>query len=178
MGQQMGRTPTQNEYQLAQIEYGNKIQAPIWGEVHDFDADFGPAFPHLRPIAMGQEVVNSAIGGVYYPITGMANGTYASAFLLGTHWSAVLVNSTSTNAAGTITFPAGTVPVSCKTVLYTNGITDNAENSNDVHVGSCASFSCTGQTCSYNLPAFSVEAMDPSVATIPKPKAAANSPGN
>jgi hypothetical protein len=178
MGQQMGRTPTQNEYQLAQIEYGNQIQAPIWGEVHDFDADFGPTFPHLRPIAMGQGVVNSAIGGAYYPITGMANGTYASAFLQGTHWSAVLVNSTSVNAAGTITFPAGTVPGSCKTVLYTNGITDNSENSNDVHVGSCATFSCTGQTCSYNLPAFSVEAMDQSATTIPKSKAAANSPGN
>ena len=167
MGQQMGRTPTQNEYQLAQIEFGAAIQAPIWGEVHDFDADFGPAFPHLRPIAMGQGVVNSAIGGAYYPITGMANGTYANAYLQGTHWSAVLVNSNSVNAAGTITFPAGTVPGSCKTVLYTNGITDNNENSNDVHVGSCASFSCTGQTCSYNLPAFSVEAMDPSATTIP-----------
>ena len=53
MGQQMGRTPIQNEYQLAQIEFGAGIDAPIWGEVHDFDADFGPAFPHLRPIAMG-----------------------------------------------------------------------------------------------------------------------------
>jgi hypothetical protein len=164
--QQQGRTPLQNEYQLAQIEYGHTTQAPIWGEVHDFDADFGPTFPHLRPIAMGEEVVNSVIGGAYYPIAGMASGTYASAFLRGTHWSAVLVNSTSGNAAGTITFPTGTVPPSCETVLYTHGITDNNENSNYVFVGSCASFSCMGQTCSYNLAPFSVEAMDPSAMPV------------
>ena len=134
------------------------------------DADFGPRFPHLRPVALGMEVVNSAIGGSYYPVTGMGSGTSANAFLQGTDWSAVLVNSTSGDAVGTITFPTGTVPGSCKTVLYTNGITDNNENSNDVYVGSCGSFSCTGQTCSYNLAPFSVEAMDPSATPTPHPQ--------
>ena len=33
MGQQLGRTPVQNEYQLAQIEFGaGTLEAPIWGE--------------------------------------------------------------------------------------------------------------------------------------------------
>src|SRR5208337_3980872 len=97
LGQQLGRTPIQNEYQLAQPEFHANPSAPIWGEIHDLDSDFGPTFPHLRPVALGTEVVNSAIGGSYYPVTGMPSGTYASAFLQGTHWSAVLVNSTSGN---------------------------------------------------------------------------------
>ena len=53
--------PIQNEYQLAQVEFGfSGANAPIWGIVTNFDSDFGPTFPHLRPIAMGMEVVNSA----------------------------------------------------------------------------------------------------------------------
>ncbi|MGC2305195.1 hypothetical protein [Candidatus Binatus sp.] len=159
LAQQIGKTPIQNEYQLGQLEYQN---APMWGIVHDLDSDFGPTFPHLRPIALGMEVMNSAIGGNYYPVSGMPSGTYANAFLQGSDWSAILVNSTSSNSAGTITFPTGTVPGICKGVLYSNGITDNNENSNSVYVGPCASFSCSGQICSYNLPPFSVEAMDPS----------------
>ena len=144
----------------------------------DFDSDFGPTFPHLRPIALGMEVVNSAIGGSYHPVDGMASGTYANAFLQGTDWSAVLVNSTSTSAAGTITFPPGTVPASCKTVHYTNGIRDNNENSNSVYVGSCTSFSCSGQTCKYNLPPFSVEAMDASSTATYKPHELSTDRGN
>ena len=46
MGQQLRRTPIQNEYQLAQVEFGaGNLDAPIWGIVHDFDADFGPDLP-------------------------------------------------------------------------------------------------------------------------------------
>ena len=56
LGQQLG-TPIQNEYQLGQVEYN---AAPIWGIAHDMDSDFGPSFPHLRPIALGMEVMNSA----------------------------------------------------------------------------------------------------------------------
>lgn len=59
MDQQLGRTPIQNEFTFTQTELDI---ARIWGAVHDLDCDFGPAFPHPRPIAMGEEVVNSAIG--------------------------------------------------------------------------------------------------------------------
>ena len=178
-GQQLQRVPIQNEYQFTQAEYGyNGSLAPIWGIVHDLDSDFGPTFPHLRPIALGMEVVNSAIGGSYHPVDGIPSGTYASAFLQGTDWSAVLVNSTSTNAAGTITFPPGTVPGSCKTVHYSNGIRDNNENSNSVDVGSCTSFSCSGQTCKYNLPPFSVEAMDASSTATSMPHELSTARGN
>ena len=161
MGQQMGRTPVQNEYQLAQIEFGAGIEAPIWGEVHDFDADFGPTFPHLRPIAMGQEIVNSAIGGAYYPVNA-PSGTVINAYLNAGAWSAALVNTTASSITMTVEFPSsgGTMPQTAETVLYTNGWTDNAENSNDVYVGALpGGLSTSGSNVTLTLPAYSVVAI-------------------
>jgi hypothetical protein len=161
MGQQMGRTPVQNEYQLAQIEFGAGIEAPIWGEVHDFDADFGPTFPHLRPIAMGQEIVNSAIGGAYYPVNA-PSGTVINAYLNAGAWSAALVNTTASSITLTVQFPSsgGTMPQTAEAVLNTNGLTDNAENSNDVYVGALPGGIITsGNNVTLTLPAYSVVAI-------------------
>jgi len=111
LGQQLGRTPIQNEYQLAQVEFGiGGMEAPIWGEIHDLDSDFGPTFPHLRPIAMAQQVVNSAIGGAYYPVKA-PSGTVINAFENAGAWSAALVNTTASPITLTVQFPSsGTVP--------------------------------------------------------------------
>jgi hypothetical protein len=158
--QQQGRTPLQNEYQLAQIEYGHTTQAPIWGEVHDFDADFGPAFPHLRPIAMGEEIVNSVIGGAYYPVNA-PSGTVINAYQNAAAWSAALVNTTAQSITLTVEFPSsGTMPQTAETVLNTNGFADNAENSNDVYVGPLPSgLSISGQNITLTLPPYSVVAI-------------------
>ena len=81
-GQQQGRTPVQNMYQLAQPEFGAGIDFPIWGITHDMDADFGPTFPHLRPEALGMGIVNGGIqqGGHLYAITGLPTGIVGSGF--------------------------------------------------------------------------------------------------
>ncbi len=111
-GQQLLRVPIQNEYQLAQAEYGfSGANAPIWGIVTNFDSNFGPTFPHLRPIAMGMEVVNSAIGGAYYPVNA-PSGTVINAYLNAGAWSAALVNTTASSITVTLEFPSsgGTMP--------------------------------------------------------------------
>ena len=161
LGQQLGRTPIQNEYQLAQVEFGiGGMEAPIWGEIHDLDSDFGPTFPHLRPIAMAQQVVNSAIGGAYYPVKA-PSGTVINAFENAGAWSAALVNTTASPITLTVQFPSsGTVPQTAETVLNTNGITDNAENSNDVYVGALpGGLSTSGQNVTLTLPPYSVVAI-------------------
>ena len=162
MGQQLGRTPIQNEYQLGQIEFGvGGTNAPIWGIVHDFDSDFGPAsFPHLRPIAMGMEVVNSAIGGAYYPVNA-PSGTVINAYQNAGAWSAALVNTTASPITLTVAFPSsGSMPQTAEAVLNTNGITDNSENSNDVYVGALpGGLSTSGQNVTLTLPPYSVVAI-------------------
>jgi hypothetical protein len=161
MGQQLGRTPIQNEFDLAQVEFGNDgSAAPIWGMIHDLDGDFGPAFPHLRPTAMGEEVVNSAIGGAYYPVQA-PSGTVINAYENAGAWSAALVNTTASPISLTVEFPAsGTMPQTGETVLNTNGMTDNAENSNDVYVGELpGGLSISGQNVTLTLPPFSVVAI-------------------
>ena len=105
-GQQLGRTPIQNEFQFAQIEFGNAANAaPIWGMIHDLDSDFGPTFPHLRQIAMGEEVVNSAIAGAYYPVKA-PSGTVINAYENAGAWSAALVNTTASSITLTVEFPS------------------------------------------------------------------------
>jgi hypothetical protein len=157
MAQALGRTPLQNEFTLSQTEYG---VAPIWGVVHDFDSNFGPRFPHLRPIAMGEQVVNSAIGGNYYPVTA-PSATVINAYQNAGAWSAALVNTTASPITVTLVFPSsGTLPQNAEAVLYTNGITDNAENSNDVYVGALpGGLSVSGQNVTLTLPPSSVAAI-------------------
>ena len=158
MGQQLGRTPIQNEFDLAQVEFGNDgSAAPIWGMIHDLDGDFGPAFPHLRPTAMGEEVINSAIGGAYYPVQA-PSGTVINAYENAGAWSAALVNTTASPITLTVEFPSsGSMPQTGETVLNTNGMTDNSENSNDVYVGELpGGLSISGQNVTLTLPPFSV----------------------
>ena len=160
-----GRIPVQNEFTLVQTEFGG---APIWGFAHDFDADFGPTFPHLRPIGIGMEVINRAVqqGGALFGVTGglgsvVVNPYNSNSSGTGT-WSAALVNTSQIATAYNLTFPTnGTVPGKCEATVNANGITDNNENSNDVAVGSCTSFSCAGQTCSVTLQPDQVVAIEP-----------------
>jgi len=159
-----GRIPLDNEYQLAQNEYGG---APIWGFVHDFDADFGPAFPHLRPIGLGMSVVNSAIqqGGALFGVSGSTSGIIINPYNANTSgsgaWSAALVNTTASPVTLTLQFPAsGTLPQTAEALLNTNGITDNTENSNDVYVGALpGGLSTSGQNVTFTLPPYSVVAI-------------------
>jgi hypothetical protein len=152
-----GRMPIQNEFTLVQTEFG---VGPIWGIVHDLDSDFGPTFPHLRPIAMGEEVVNRAIGGAYYPVTA-PSGTVINAYLNAGAWSAALVNTTASPIKLTVQFPSsGAMPQTAETVLNTNGITDNSENSNAVYVGALpGGLSTSGQNVTLTLPPYSVVAI-------------------
>lgn len=157
--------PIQNEYELAQTEQGSNPAYPLWGISHDLDSNFGPPFPHLRPIALGEEVVNSAMGGSYYPVTmpGGVDGVYANAFENGGNWSAVLVNSNPCALGLTLQFPAtGTLPGTTETVLYTNGITDNNENSNNVTIGALpGGLRISGRSVTLTLPPDAVVALDP-----------------
>jgi hypothetical protein len=164
MGQQLGRTPIQNVFDFAQIEYGNaRSAAPIYGMIHDLDSDFGPAFPHIRPVAMGEEVVNRAISGAYYPVKA-PTGTVINAYQNAGAWSAALVNTTASPITLTVQFPSsGTLPQTAETVLYTNSIADNSENSNYVHVGPLpGGMTEAGRNVTLTLPPLSVVALEPS----------------
>ena len=110
---------------------------------------------------MGQEIVNSAIGGAYYPVNA-PSGTVINAYLNAGAWSAALVNTTASSITITVEFPSsgGTMPQNAETVLYTNGWTDNAENSNDVYVGALpGGLSTSGSNVTLTLPAYSVVAI-------------------
>ena len=181
LAQQMGRTPIQNEYQFAQIEYNpsGTIGAPIWGFTHDLDSDFGPSFPHLRSIGIGMEVVNSGVqqGGSYYPISSLPTGITASAYNSNNSasgiWSADLVNTTASSVATSLTFPgSGIMPFGCEAVDSAS-IINNNENSNSVTAGTCTAFICAGQTCSVTMQPYQVVAFIP--ATGPTPTATATS---
>jgi len=110
---------------------------------------------------MGMEVVNSAIGGAYYPVTA-PSGTVIDAFQNAGAWSAALVNTTAAPITLTVEFPSsgGTMPQNAEAVLNTNGLTDNAENSNDVFVGALPGGLVTsGNNVRLTLPAYSVVAI-------------------
>jgi hypothetical protein len=52
------------------------------------------------------------------------------------------------------------MPQTAETVLYTNGLTDNAENSNDVYVGALpGGLSTSGTNVTLTLPGYSVVAI-------------------
>ena len=91
----------------------------------------------------------------------MISGTVINAYQNAGAWSAALVNTTASPITLTVEFPAsGTVPQTAETVLYTNGITDNAENSNNVYVGALpGGLSSSGQNVTLTLPPYSVVAI-------------------
>jgi len=160
-----GRIPVQNEFTLTQTEFGI---APIWGIVHNLDSDFGPTFPHLRSIALGEAIVNSAVqqGGTLFAVNSRTNDIIVNPYnsnSVGTGtWSAALVNTSGSTVPYSLTFlTTGTVPAKCEATVNTNGITDNNENSNNVALGSCTSFSCSERTCRVTLQPDQVVAMDP-----------------
>ena len=160
-----GRVPVQNEYQVAQIEAGG---APMWGVVHDLDCDFGPTCPHLRPIAIAEEIVNAGIqqGGFLYGVNQVPTGITVNAYNSNNSgtglWSASMVNTTNAAITYTLNFLAtGTVPNACEADTASLGIVANNENSNGVVVGGCTGFSCTGQACTVTVGAQQVVAFMP-----------------
>jgi hypothetical protein len=171
--------PLQIDYEITQTAQGNNPSYPLWGVNHDLDADFGPTFPHLRPQALAMELVNSAIGGDYYAVTGMPTGTYANAFENGSNWSAALVNSTPSRVSLTVQFPAtGTLPAIAKTVLYTNSITDNNENSSNVYIGALpGGMKVSGRSVTITLPPYAVVALNPATGGATPRKTATTSGG-
>jgi hypothetical protein len=159
--------PIQNVFTFAQVEFGDNpaYQNPQWGIIHDLDSDFGPTFPHIRPVGLGMAVLNSAMGGSYYPVnTSAISNVYANAFESGGKWSAALINGNSSSVRITLQFPTtGTLPDSGETVLYTNGLSDNNENSDSVTIGPLTGgVSTSGNTLTVTLPPFSVVALLPS----------------
>ena len=168
LGIQLPRTSIQNEFTLAQVEYGMRgTSAPIWGIIHDLDSDFGPKFPHLRPIALGMAVVNSAVTSYYFPVSGGPSGVVADSFNSnngGTgSWSAVLVNTKNVNQSYQLTFPStGNLPSTGETVNYTKGITDNNEDSDSVTIGALSGgITTSGRSVNLTLCPLCVVALEP-----------------
>ena len=161
----------QNTFNLAEPEFstsggacpdGHGTDSALWGIVHDMDSSFGPAFPHMRPIGWAQALLNRAIGGAYHQMNTSAwPGVYGGAFNQNGSWSAVMSNSNSTSVSFSVTFPAGsTLPSVAQTVLYTNGLADNDENSNSVTIGPLpGGIAVSGTTLTVTLPPFSAVAL-------------------
>ena len=173
--------PVQQTFNLAEPEYttpgyacqsGHGTNSALWGITHDFDANFGPTFPHLRPIGWAQALLNRAIGGAYYQIdTSQWPGVYAAAFNQNGSWSAIVSNSNNAAVTFKVTFPAGgSLPSQAQTVLYTNGIADNNENSNSVTIGPLpGGISTANNTLSVTLPPFALAALLPAATPSPTP---------
>jgi hypothetical protein len=168
--------PAQQTFNLAEGEFttpnyacasGHGTDSALWGIVHDFDASFGPAFPHMRPIGWAQALLNRAIGGAYHKMdTSNWSGVYGAAFNQSGSWSAILSNSNNSSISFQLSFPAGgTLPAKAETVLYTSGLADNDENSNSVTIGALpGGFSISGTTLTLTLPPFSAVALLPASA--------------
>jgi hypothetical protein len=157
--------PIQNGFNFSQTEFSQGgPYTPLWGFTHDLDSNFGPTFPHIRPIGLGMAVVNSAMAGSYYPVdTSSISNVYANAFQNNDNWSAVLTNGNDSSVQVTLQFPSsGNLPASAETVLYTNGITDNNENSNSVTIGALpGGISVSGTNVTVTLPPLSVVSLLP-----------------
>jgi len=163
--------PVQNTFNFAQLEYttpngactsGHGTTSALWGVVHDLDSNFGPAFPHIRPVGWAMSLANRAIAGSYYQMetSGFA-GVYGAAFKSGKDWSALLSNSNNRSISIQIEFPSGNLPLIGETVLYTKAISDNNENSNSVKIGSLPGrISAAGQTITVTLPPLSFVALE------------------
>ena len=168
--------PAQQTFNLAEGEFttpnyacasGHGTDSALWGIVHDFDASFGPSFPHMRPIGWAQALLNRAIGGAYHKMdTSNWSGVYGAAFNQSGSWSAILSNSNNASVSFQVSFPAGgTLPAKAETVLYTSGLADNDENSNAVTIGPLpGAISISGTTLSLTLPPFSAVALLPASA--------------
>ena len=166
-------TLSQNTFNLAQPEFstgsgacpsGHGTDAALWGIVHDFDSSFGPTFPHIRPIGWAQALLNRAIGGAYHQMdTSAWTGVYGAAFVRNGSWSAIVSNSNNASVRFNITFPTGgALPSVGETVLYTNGLADNDENSNSVTIGQLpGGVSNSGNVLTVTLPPLSVVALLP-----------------
>ncbi len=161
----------QNTFNFAQLEYatpnggcasGHGTTSALWGVVHDLDSNFGPAFPHIRPVGLAMSLANRAIAGAYYQMdTSSFAGVYGAAFKSGNNWSALLSNSNNRSVSIQIAFPAGTLPSIGETVLYEKTISDNNENSNSVKIGSLSGkITSSGQTISVTLPPLSFVALE------------------
>lgn len=164
--------PAQNTFNLAEPEFttgggacpsGHGTDSALWGIVHDLDSSFGPTFPHMRPVGWSQALLNRAIGGAYHQMNTAAwPGVYGGAFNQNGAWSAVMTNSNNASVSFSVTFPPGTLPSQAQTVLYTNGLADNDENSNSVTIGPLpGGISTSANTLTLTLPPFSVVALLP-----------------
>jgi hypothetical protein len=165
--------PVQNVFNLAQLEFttanrscasDHGTTAALWGIVHDFDSQFGPAFPHIRPIGLAMALVNRAIAGDYYPMdTAAYGGVRGAAFQAAGHWSAAISNSNGHTVALPIIFPGRAAPPTiAETVLYTHAMADNNENSNSVKIGALpGGITKAARTVLITLPPFSIVALEP-----------------
>jgi hypothetical protein len=109
-------------------------------------------------------LLNSAIpnGASLYPITTAPTGVMGSAFLASGQWRAAIVNENNATQDLTVVFPTGTVPGQANTTLYTNGITDNDEFSNDVFNGPVpGGVTVSGQTVRLTLQPISLTVLLP-----------------
>ncbi len=136
----------------------------LWGVVHDVDSSFGPAFPHIRPIGWGEALANKVIAGDYHAMdTSNYTGVYGAAFNNSGNWESLITNSNNATVAMCITYPAGVVPGSAETVLFTNGLADNNEGSDSVTIGPLVGgVSITGQSICFTLPALGEVALETS----------------
>jgi hypothetical protein len=160
----------QNAFNFAQLEFktpswqcatGYGTTSALWGLVHDLDANFGPKFPHMRPVGWAMALDNQVIGGSYH-LMNTANfpGVYGAAFEVGNTWRALLSNSNNASVSIPITFPSGTLPAAAYTVQYTNSISDNNENSGSVFIGTLpGGLAPLNQTITVTLPALSLVAV-------------------
>ena len=163
--------PAQNTFNFAQLEYttpgagcpsGHGTTSALWGVVHDLDSAFGAAFPHIRPIGWAMALANRAITDAYYPMdTSNFTGVYGAAFKSGHGWSALLSNSNNRGITIQVVFPNGKLPSIGETVLYSNTLADNNENSDSVKIGSLSGgIAVTGQKVTFTLPPLSLVAIE------------------
>ena len=132
------------------------------------DSQFGPTYPHLRPVGQAIELLNSVIQGDYHACTGAPAGVVCAAFLSGGKWNLAAANSNSTPTAFSVTFPTGTVPSVARTINFTTNIADNNENSNSTTIGPLAGgTSVAGQTVTVTIPAFAPVVLDQAPPGIP-----------
>jgi hypothetical protein len=107
-------------------------------------------------------LANRAIADVYYPMdTSNFTGVYGAAFKSGHGWSALLSNSNNRGITIQVVFPDGKLPSIGETVLYSNTLADNNENSDSVKIGSLSGgIAVTGQNVTFTLPPLSLVALE------------------
>jgi len=104
----------------------------LWGMARDVTAA-----DNFRPTGLALQMLNSAIGGDYYPIaiSGPAsNGLSAAAFLSTSGWTAVIASSNATDSTVAITFPASGKPPTRAYLLSAPSMTADNETTSNVQV--------------------------------------------